>query len=212
MKTLESTCISISTGLCFGPPGACMRSAELWPSVVRSTWLPAVRAADRQRQRAEPLRSNTRFSATTNPSPKLTWSRRGDAEGTRWCTQKKAAGHRNPETRRGLSGSGQDQSHRSLLTRARRASTCSVSPDTFRLTLAARAFIGGGFMGAGRGGGRAGALGTAAWTQTSRRRPLRSAELAFIEARLKPSDLTRLPRFVWSAAPWKFHSVLDFSK
>lgn len=77
--------------------------------------------------------------------------------------------------------------------RARRASTCSVSPDTFRLTLAAGAFIGGGFMDAGRGGGAA--PGTAAWTRTSRRRPLPSAGLAFIEARLEPSDLTRLLDF-----------------
>lgn len=70
------------------------------------TWWPAIRAANKQQQRAEPLQSNTVFSATTSPSPKLTLSRRSPAVGRRWCTHKMRAAHRSPAGRRRSSGSG----------------------------------------------------------------------------------------------------------
>lgn len=134
---------------------------------VVGTWWPAIRAANKQQRRAEPLRSNTAFSATTSPSPKLTLSRRSPAVGRRWCTHKTRAAHRSPAARRRSSGSGQDQPHTTASRQTRRASTCSLSPAAFRLTLAGRGFISGGFMGAeGRRCGASG-RGTSDWTQAT---------------------------------------------
>lgn len=133
----------------------------LWlPPCCFSTWWSAVRAADRQRQPAERLRSHTESSSTTSPSPAPTSSRRGPAEGGRRCTRRATAAHRS-------SGSGRAQPHTTPSRRSRRrASTCSVSPAAFRLALAGRVCIGGGFMGPDRGGGRT--AGRAGGTQASR--------------------------------------------
>jgi len=179
---------------------------------VVGTWWPAVRAADKQRQRAEPLQSNTAFSATTSPSPKLTLSRRSPAMGRQWCTHKTRAAHRSPAGRRRSSGSGKNQPHTTPSRRSRRASTCSVSPATFRLTLAARAFISGGFMGADRGRRNATGPGTAGGAQASRPRLHPEAGRASSGARSELTDLTPLLWILARQTREHLHFWLYFSK
>lgn len=177
-------------GLCSGPgglPAGIPSSASSdCPCVVvvgGDTWWPAVRAADKQQQRAEPHQSNTVFSATTSPSPKLTLSRRSPAAGTRWCTRKTRTAHRSPADRRRGSDSNRDQPHTTASRQTRHASTCSLSPATFRLTLATNSFISGGFMGADGCRWESTGRGPADRTRASCPEPVPAAGLTFSEVR-----------------------------
>lgn len=126
-----------------------------------------------------------------SPSPAPTSSRRGSAEGGRRCTRKARAAHRS-------SGSGRDQPHTSPSRRSRRASACSVSPAAFRLALAGRVCISGGFMGADRGGGRT--AGRAGGTQASRSSViLQLTGRTYSETRPELSNLTPLLPYILSS-------------
>lgn len=97
----------------------------------------------------------------------MTLSHRSPAVDRRQRPRKTRAAHRSPAARRRRSGSGQSQPQTTASRRCRRASTCSLSPAAFRLTLAAGRFISGGFMGAECCGNRPGG-GTFDYTQASR--------------------------------------------